>query len=55
MPVAGGSGEHIATSLAEDVARHLYDMARLGVGLEPNELAGSRPALIDGCLDAEGL
>ena len=28
-------------ALASDLARHLYDLARLGVGgLEPNELAG---------------
>ena len=28
-------------ALANELARHLYDMARLGVGgLEPNELAG---------------
>ena len=37
-----GSGESSPTEqLAKELSRHLYDMARLGVGgLEPNELAG---------------
>ena len=37
-----GAGEASPTqALAQDLARHLYDMARLGVGgMEPNELAG---------------
>ncbi len=45
-------------SLAEDVARHLYDMARLGVGgLEPNELAGfqTSSAELMGALMQRGL
>ena len=37
-----GSGEASPTqTLSQELARHLYDMARLGVGgMEPNELAG---------------
>ena len=37
-----GTGEASPTqTLSQDLARHLYDMARLGVGgMEPNELAG---------------
>ena len=45
-------------SMAEDVARHLYDMARLGVGgLEPNELAGfqTHSAELMGALMHRGL
>ena len=39
--LVGAADTSPTASLAEDVARHLYDMARLGVGgLEPNELAG---------------
>ena len=39
--LVGAAETSPTASLAEDVARHLYDMARLGVGgLEPNELAG---------------
>ena len=35
------SGVSPTETLAQGLARHLYDMARLGVGgLEPNELAG---------------
>ena len=40
-------------TLAQDLARHLYDMARLGVGgLEPNEIAGfqNRSAVLMGQL-----
>ena len=36
-----GEGSSPSKSLARDVARYLYDMARLSVGgLEPNELCG---------------
>ena len=49
-----GSGETSPTEqLAKDLGRHLYDMARLGVGgLEPNELAGyqTRSAELMGAL-----
>ena len=49
---------HRPQALSEDVARHLYDMARLGVGgLEPNELAGfqTRSAELMGALMQRGL
>jgi len=49
-----GSGETSPSEqLAKDLGRHLYDMARLGVGgLEPNELAGfqTRSAELMGAL-----
>ena len=49
-----GSGETSPSEqLARDLGRHLYDMARLGVGgLEPNELAGfqTRSAELMGAL-----
>ena len=39
--LVGTSGSSPSEQLAMDLSRHLYDMARLGVGgLEPNELAG---------------
>ena len=39
--VVGQGGSSPSQQLADDVAHHLYDMARLSVGgLEPNELAG---------------
>ena len=47
------SGVSPTETLAQGLARHLYDMARLGVGgLEPNELAGfqSRSAVLMGQL-----
>ena len=45
-------------ALAQNLARHIYDMARLGVGgLEPNELAGfqTRSAELMGTLMQRGL
>ena len=54
-----GTAETSPTELlAQDVARHLYDMARLGVGgMEPNELAGfqTRSAELMGALMQRGL
>ena len=54
-----GSAESSPTErLARDLAVHLYDMARLGVGgLEPNELAGfqTRSATLMGDLMQRGL
>ena len=39
--LVGGGESSPSQQLATELARHLYDMARLGVGgLEPNELAG---------------
>ena len=45
-------------ALAQDIARHVYDMARLGVGgLEPNELSGfqTRSAELMGTLMQRGI
>ena len=45
-------------ALAQDIARHVYDMARLGVGgLEPNELSGfqTRSAELMGTLMLRGM
>ena len=45
-------------ALAQDIARHVYDMARLGVGgLEPNELSGfqTRSAEVMGTLIQRGM
>ena len=45
-------------ALAQDIARHVYDMARLGVGgLEPNELSGfqTRSAELMGTLMQRGM
>ena len=56
--LVGAAETSPTASLAEDVARHLYDMARLGVGgLEPNELAGfqTRSAELMGALMQRGL
>ena len=56
--LVGAAEASPTASLAEDVARHLYDMARLGVGgLEPNELAGfqTRSAELMGSLMQRGL
>ncbi|QEY31694.1 molecular chaperone HtpG [Synechococcus sp. RSCCF101] len=53
-----GSGASPTQQLSEDLSRHLYDMARLGIGgLEPNELAGfqSRSATLMGRLLEKGL
>ena len=56
--LVGAAETSPTASLSEDVARHLYDMARLGVGgLEPNELAGfqTRSAELMGALMQRGL
>ncbi|QNJ03245.1 molecular chaperone HtpG [Synechococcus sp. PROS-U-1] len=56
--LVGAAEASPTASLAGDVARHLYDMARLGVGgLEPNELAGfqTRSAELMGALMQRGL
>ena len=56
--LVGASEASPTASLAGDVARHLYDMARLGVGgLEPNELGGfqTRSAELMGALMQRGL
>ena len=54
-----GDGSSSPTeSLAQDLSRHLYDMARLGVGgLEPNELTGfqTRSAELMGTLMQRGM
>ena len=45
-------------ALAQDIALHVYDMARLGVGgLEPNELSGfqTRSAELMGTLMQRGM
>jgi molecular chaperone HtpG len=54
----GNSESSPTLSLSENLARHLYDMARLGVGgLEPNELAGfqTRSAELMGAFMQRGL
>ena len=56
--LVGAAETSPTASLAGDVARHLYDMARLGVGgLEPNELAGfqTRSTELMGALMQRGL
>ena len=56
--LVGNSESSPTLSLSENLARHLYDMARLGVGgLEPNELAGfqTRSAELMGTLMQRGL
>jgi len=41
ITTAGGGGSSPSQVLAEDLGRHLYDMARLAVGgLEPEQLSG---------------
>ena len=54
-----GEGQASPTeALAQNIARHLYDMARLGVGgLEPNELTGfqTRSAELMGALMQRGV
>ncbi len=44
-----GTGEESpSTALAKELAKHLYDMARLGIGgLEPNEIAGFQTKTAD--------
>ena len=56
--LVGDSGASPTESLAQDLSRHLYDMARLGVGgLEPNELTGfqTRSAALMGALMQRGM
>jgi molecular chaperone HtpG len=56
--VITGSGTSPSRQLAEDLSRHLYDMARLAIGgLEPNELVGvqQRSARLMGQLMERGL
>ncbi len=51
--LVGTSGISPTETLAQELARHVYDMAKLGVGgLEPNEIAGfqNRSALLMGQL-----
>ena len=54
-----GEGQASPTeTLAQNIARHLYDMARLGIGgLEPNELSGfqTRSAELMGALMQRGM
>jgi molecular chaperone HtpG len=41
ITTSGGAGASPSRQLADDLARHIYEMARLAVGgLEPNQLAG---------------
>jgi molecular chaperone HtpG len=54
----GASGASPSQQLADDLARHLYDLARLAVGgLEPNQLSGfqQRSAELMGRLMQRGL
>ena len=56
--LVGDGGASPTESLAHDLSRHLYDMARLGVGgLEPNELTGfqTRSAALMGALMQRGM
>ena len=56
--LVGDGGASPTESLAQDLSRHLYDMARLGVGgLEPNELTGfqTRSAALMGALMQRGM
>jgi molecular chaperone HtpG len=56
--VITGSGQSPSQALAEDLSRHLYELARLAVGgLEPNQLAGfqQRSAELMGRLMERGL
>ena len=56
--LVGDGGSSPTESLAQDLSRHLYDMARLGVGgLEPNELTGfqTRSAELMGTLMQRGM
>ena len=56
--LVGDGGSSPTESLAQDLSRHLYDMARLGVGgLEPNELTGfqTRSAELMGTLMKRGM
>ena len=56
--LVGDGGSSPTESPAQDLSRHLYDMARLGVGgLEPNELTGfqTRSAELMGTLMQRGM
>ena len=56
--VITGGGSSPSLQLAEDLSRHIYEMARLAVGgLEPNQLAGfqQRSADLMGQLMQRGL
>ena len=56
--LVGAAQDSPSRALASELARHLYDMARLGVGgLEPNELAGfqTRSSKLMSDLMARGL
>jgi molecular chaperone HtpG len=56
--ITGTSGSSPSQQLADDLSRHLYELARLAVGgLEPNELAGfqQRSAALMGRLMERGL
>jgi molecular chaperone HtpG len=56
--ITGAGGSSPSQQLADDLSRHVYELARLAVGgLEPNELAGfqQRNATLMGQLMARGL
>ena len=56
--LVGDSGTSPTEALAQDLSRHLYDMARLSVGgLEPNEMAGfqTRSSELMGTLMQRGM
>jgi molecular chaperone HtpG len=56
--ITGAGGSSPSQQLADDLSRHLYELARLAVGgLEPNQLAGfqQRSADVMGRLMARGL
>ena len=55
--ITGAAGSSPSQQLAEDLSRHIYEMASLAVGgLEPNQLAGfqQRSCRPDGPADAAG-
>jgi molecular chaperone HtpG len=56
--IAGAGGNSPSQQLADDLSRHIYELARLAVGgLEPNELAGfqQRSTTVMGQLMQRGL
>ncbi|MEB3276789.1 MAG: hypothetical protein VKM92_07475, partial [Cyanobacteriota bacterium] len=56
--MTGGGASSPSQQLADDLSRHVYELARLAVGgLEPNELAGfqQRSATLMGQLMQRGL
>jgi molecular chaperone HtpG len=58
ITTSGTAGASPSRQLADDLARHVYDLARLAVGgLEPNQLAGfqQRSAGLMGRLMERGL